>query len=94
MKGEAVKAVESEEMMSDDDEEVAPSKSKRAVKKAKFEKERIRWAKTLQVHDFLLPEDLEMIDESFWVCSRPIGERCLVISGHGKTQVRNSQGYQ
>ena len=86
MKGETVKSVESEEMMSDDDnDEVPPSKSKRAVKKAKFEKERVRWAKTLQVHDFLLPDDLEMIDESFWVCSRPIGERCLVISGHGKT---------
>ena len=86
MKGEAVKVVDSEEMMSDDDDEaVAPSKSKRAVKKAKYEKERLRWAKTLQVHDFLLPDDLDMIDESFWVCSRPIGERCLVISGHGKT---------
>ena len=78
--------MDTEEMMSDeDDEEVAPSKSRRAVKKAKHEKERIRWAKTLQVHDFLLPADLVMIDESFWVCSRPIGERCLVMSGHGKT---------
>ena len=40
--------MDTEEMMSDeDDEEVAPSKSKRAVKKAKYEKDRIRWAKTL-----------------------------------------------
>ncbi len=79
-------AVDTEEMMSDDDDhEVAPSKSKRSVKKAKYEKERVRWAKTLQIHDFLLPADLDMIDESFWVCSRPSGERCLVISGHGKT---------
>jgi hypothetical protein len=80
-----VKAVDTEEIMSDDDDEVAPSKSKRAVKKAKYEKDRIRWARTLQIHDFLLPADMVMIDESFWVCSRPSGERCLVISGHGKT---------
>ena len=53
----------------------------------------MKYAKILQVHEFMLHEDLEMIDDSFWVCARPNGDRCLITSFKGKTVVNNSQGY-
>ena len=85
------------EKMSDDEDHstmTLPSKKKRPSKKtAQFEKDRIRYAKMLQVHEFMLPEDIEMIDDSFWVCARPSGDRCLVSAVKGRTVVNNSQGY-
>lgn len=51
-------------------------------------------ARILQVHDFMLGQDLEMLnDEDFLVCARPAGDRHVVISGKGATSAWNSQGF-
>lgn len=52
------------------------------------------FASQLQVHDFMLRQDLDMLnDASFMVYARPEGERCLVSSSNGSTIARNSSGF-
>jgi hypothetical protein len=48
----------------------------------------------LQVHDFLLSQDLPELNTQLYMISiRPCGERNIVISGMGKTSARNSHGF-
>lgn len=62
--------------------------------KNKSKKNRGFFAKQLQIHDYLLKQDLEILnDDSFMIFARPEGDRCLVTSCQGKTVARNSQGY-
>ena len=64
------------------------------TQKSKTKKNRGFFAKQLQIHDYLLKQDLEILsDDSFMVFARPEGDRCLVTSYQGKTVARNSQGY-
>ena len=58
-------------------------------------KNRVYFAQQLQVHDFLLRQDLGMLQESssFMMFARPNGERCLVTSSNCRTLARNTQGF-
>jgi hypothetical protein len=51
---------------------------KKSKKGSKFDKNRIKLAKQLQVHDFLMRQDFDMLNSSFYVSPRPSGDRCLI----------------
>jgi hypothetical protein len=51
---------------------------KKSKKGSKFDKNRIKLAKQLQVHDFLMRQDFDMLNSAFYVCPRPSGDRCLI----------------
>jgi hypothetical protein len=97
VKGVSLNRKDSLDKMSDDEDHALIQHDSKKImnnnKTSQYEKDRIRYAKMLQVHEFMLPEDIEMIDDSFWVCARPSGDRCLVSAIKGKTIVNNSQGY-
>ena len=63
-------------------------------RQAKSRQTRSSKARVLQVHDFMLWQDLEMLnDEDFLVCARPAGDRHVVVSANGATSAWNSQGF-
>ena len=73
---------------------MADSSHVETKRQARSRQKRSSKARMLQVHDFMLLQDLEMLnDEDFLVCARPEGDRHVVVAGNGSTSAWNSQGF-
>ncbi len=65
------------------------SSSTNSVNKRKKKKSK----SLLQIYDHFLPNDLAQLSQkNFFIFVRPDGERCLLFTGNGKTQVKNLKG--
>ncbi|CDW79532.1 UNKNOWN [Stylonychia lemnae] len=88
---------EIKEQMNYFDQFKAPNKKLHGSKQKKNHQNfavRLHYASQIQIHDFLLRQDLEILnDSSYMVSARPSGVRYLVTSSNGKTTSRNSSGY-
>ena len=71
-----------------------PKKQKKLNRNQQAPSKNLRiFARQLQLWDFLVEEDLPMLDNNFLMFTRPEGDRCLVLSGQGTTIARCQRGF-